>query len=63
MHTYEIVEKYLRENGYAGLKNCDNDCSCFLDKDYADCDYFGGYYYCHPMRADGTTEEDGEETE
>jgi hypothetical protein len=43
MYAYEIVEKYLRKNGYAGLKSYDNDCSCCLDKDYAECDYFGSY--------------------
>jgi hypothetical protein len=61
MYTYEIVEKYLRKNGYAGLKSCDNGCSCFLDKDYADCDYFDAF--CEPIKSDGTTEEDEEETQ
>jgi hypothetical protein len=60
MYAYEIVEKYLREKGYAGLKSYDNDCSCCLDKDYAECDYFGSY--CRAMMADGTTGEE-EETE
>jgi hypothetical protein len=59
MYAYKIVETYLRENGYAGLKNCDNGCSCLLGRDYADCDYFGAY--CEGMYDDGTVDDDDEE--
>ena len=31
MTVKEIVEKYLRDNGYEGLCNPDNECGCPLD--------------------------------
>jgi hypothetical protein len=52
----DIVKKYLEENGYAGLRSSENDCSCRLGEDFADCDYFSRY--CEPMKADGTYAEE-----
>jgi hypothetical protein len=56
MLATEIIEKFLRENGCIGLKNHDNGCECFLDKDYIDCDIFG--YWCESVNKDGKTDEE-----
>jgi hypothetical protein len=52
MYAVDIVEKYVKENGYAGLRSLENGCSCRIGEDFADCDYFGRWR--EPMNADGT---------
>jgi hypothetical protein len=40
----EIVKKYLEDNGYGGLCNCEGDCGCTLD-DLMPC-YAEGVEHC-----------------
>ena len=48
MNIRDMIKQFLKENGYDGLCNCDNDCACLKD-DIAPCgeicgDCFAGYY-------------------
>ena len=38
MNVSSIIKKYLKDNGFDGLVNCDADCGCLLD-DLFPCDY------------------------
>ncbi len=46
MTVKEIIEKYLKENGFDGLFNSDGECGCLLD-DFMPCDS-GGVQDCEP---------------
>jgi hypothetical protein len=39
MNVLQIIEKYLRENGYDGLCNVDYECGCSVDDLAPCCEY------------------------
>ena len=47
MTTKEIIEKYLKDNGFDGLVNVDAECGCGLD-DFLPCSGDGGLADCEP---------------
>ena len=60
MTVKDIVEKYLRENGFDGL--CGDDCGCGLEDGLAPCD-FCNIFECGPAYlgwCDGKPSEDDE---
>ena len=57
MTVKEIIEKYLKENGYGGILNVNVPCGCFLD-DLVVCD--GPCHECQPGYVRMCEEEDSE---
>lgn len=58
LDVMDIVRKYIDDNGYDGLINPDDGCSCDKDKLFPCCEYFGG---CIPGYSVEVTEENVDE--